>query len=211
MLEGEVGDPTREQRRVLGVIDRNARRLMRLVGDLLVVARADAGRLGLELDAADLGEIASECTQAARPAAAQAGIALSVEVERAAVRGDRSRLAQVVDNLLSNAVKFTPAGGRVRVAVRRAGERVLVEVRDSGIGIPVAEQDRLFERFYRTSAAIDGAVPGTGLGLAISGMIVEAHGGRIDVRSDHGRGATFRVELPAAALAAVDPGTAAQG
>jgi signal transduction histidine kinase len=112
------------------------------------------------------------------------------------VTGDRARLAQVIDNLLSNALKFTPPGGRIRVRAEIAGGEALVEVADDGPGIGPDDQARLFERFFRTEAAVANAIQGTGLGLAIAKMMVEAHGGAIAVESAEGAGATFRVRLP---------------
>ena len=104
---------------------------------------------------------------------------------------------QLVDNLISNAIKFTPAGGDVRVSVAPVNGVVRLEVADTGIGIESQEQERLFERFFRTSTASEHQIPGTGLGLYITRAIVEAHGGSIAVRSDPGEGTSFRVDLPA--------------
>jgi two-component system, OmpR family, phosphate regulon sensor histidine kinase PhoR len=104
----------------------------------------------------------------------------------------------VVDNLVSNGIKFTPKGGTVNVRVIGAGDHAVLEVSDSGIGIPDAEQAALFERFFRTSNAVERRIPGTGLGLYIVKSLVEAHGGVITLRSAAGEGTTFRVELPAA-------------
>jgi signal transduction histidine kinase len=198
VLDGDVGDLAPQQRHFLEVVERNTGRLLRLVGDLLVVARADAGRLGLEMAPLDLGELAAECAQSAGPAAAGRGVALEVEVEvePLVVSGDRGRLAEVVDNLVSNALKFTDPCGRSWVRARREGGDAVLEVADSGMGIAAAEHEHLFERFYRTEAALQAAIPGSGLGLAISRMIVEAHGGTIGVASEEGRGATFIVRLP---------------
>jgi signal transduction histidine kinase len=109
---------------------------------------------------------------------------------------DQGRLGQLLDNLISNALKFTPPQGRVTVRVGQIGESVLFEVADTGIGIDAADQERLFERFFRTQAASENAIPGTGLGLSISQAIAEAHGGQISVRSEVGVGTTFRVDLP---------------
>src|SRR5205085_9785910 len=129
------------QRRVVGVIERNARRLMRLVDDLLVVARSDVGRLGIVLEDLNLAEVARECVQGARPAALERGLAFGarVDLQTLPVRADRARLAQVIDNLIANALKFTPPGGEVQVAVRATDQEALIEVADTGIGIPRAE------------------------------------------------------------------------
>jgi signal transduction histidine kinase len=115
--------------------------------------------------------------------------------------GDRGRLAQVLDNLVSNALKFTPEGGTVQVRTQAYDAHVVLEVEDTGIGIPVGDQPRLFERFFRSAVAEDQAIPGTGLGLAIVKAIVEAHAGEISISSREGAGTTFRVELPLAARA----------
>jgi signal transduction histidine kinase len=105
-------------------------------------------------------------------------------------------LAQVLDNLVGNAVKFTPPGGRVDVSCFAANGSVVVEVADTGVGIPEDELPQVFERFFRATSAARAEAPGTGLGLAISRTIVEAHGGSISVRSREGAGTTFHVELP---------------
>ncbi|MDX6556398.1 MAG: hypothetical protein QOD86_2593 [Miltoncostaeaceae bacterium] len=198
LREGDAGDLAPEQERFLEVIARNGDRLRHLVDDLLDVARADAG-LALAMSEVDLGEVLAEASQAARPAAVERGIELSVVAESGAVvTGDRRRLGQVVDNLVSNALKFTPPGGLVSVTVEADGDEVTCEVADTGVGIPAAEQERLFERFYRGSHASSDAVQGSGLGLAIVKMIVESHGGRIELSSEEGRGTRVRITLPAA-------------
>jgi signal transduction histidine kinase len=184
------------QRRHLAVVMRNARRLSLLVDDLLTVARADAGRLGLAVSDLDLGELVRDCVQASGPAALERGILLEGSQPPARGRGDRARLGQVLDNLVSNALKFTPPGGRIVVSARAEDGGNVLEVTDTGIGISADDQSRLFERFYRTSGAVAAAVPGTGLGLSISKMIVEAHGGLMEVHSTEGEGSTFRVVLP---------------
>jgi signal transduction histidine kinase len=110
--------------------------------------------------------------------------------------GDPGRIAQLIDNLLSNAVKFTPEGGVVAVRTTRENGTAVLEVSDSGVGIPQEEQTRLFDRFFRASTATDHAVPGTGLGLTITRAIAELHGGTVTVRDRSGGGTVFRVELP---------------
>jgi PAS domain S-box-containing protein len=197
LLDGEAGDLTDDQRQFLGVVERNSHRLLHLVGDLLFLAQLEAGKLSLEIGELDLAAVASESVETARPQAEAKGITLTLATGPVpSLAGDRARIAQLLDNLVSNAVKFTPEGGRVDVRVRRHEDQAILEVRDSGMGIPPEEQELLFERFFRTSTATEQAIQGTGLGLAISKAIVEAHSGRIAVSSDEGAGTTFRVTLP---------------
>jgi PAS domain S-box-containing protein len=188
---------TDHHRRFLGVVDRNARRLLRLVGDLLFVAHVEAGRLALEVGEVDLRTLTREAVEAARPRAESKELTLEAAAQDVpAMAGDRDRLAQVLDNLVSNAVKFTPQGGTVTVRLAAKDGAALIDVRDTGVGIPAAEQDRLFERFYRASTATERAIPGVGLGLTIAKAIVEAHEGTLDFDSIEGAGTTFRVRLP---------------
>jgi signal transduction histidine kinase len=195
--EGEAGQLTDEQKRFLAIVYRSSERLQRLVGDLLFVARLDASGLQLHFAPVRLDEIAREVVEASSALARSREIELDLAVtDVPLVRGDHERLVQLVGNLLSNALKFTPAGGTVTVRAFAEGDLVLLEVADTGIGIPVEEQDRLFQRFFRSSTATQQAIPGTGLGLVISRAIVEAHGGTIEVVSQTGAGTCFRVELP---------------
>jgi PAS domain S-box-containing protein len=196
-LVREDGGLDDEQERMLAIVDRNASRLLRLVSDLLFVAQLDAGKLTIERAPVDLAALADEAIEAARPRAVGASVELELDADHVIVDGDRSRLAQVLDNLLSNAIKFTPAGGRVRVSVARAGGAARMAVADTGMGIPEEDRGRLFERFFRTSTAMRAAVPGTGLGLTIVRAIAESHDGSVSVESRVGEGTTFVVELPA--------------
>jgi PAS domain S-box-containing protein len=197
VLEEEAGTLTDEQRQFLGVVERNAHRLLALVGDLLFLAQVEAGKLSLEVGAVDLSAIAAESVETARPLAEDRDITLTLATgPLALIAGDRARLAQLLDNLISNGVKFTPPGGRVDVRVKSQRGNAVIEVRDTGMGIPSEEQQHLFERFFRTAKATEQAIPGTGLGLAISKAIVDAHGGQIAVASADGGGTTFRISLP---------------
>jgi signal transduction histidine kinase len=193
----ETGPLNEEQSAFLAIVGRNAERLFHLVNDLLFVARLQSGPLELELDDVDLAVVAGESLARAGPHAESRGIGLELVVDgEAPVRGEAGRLTQVLDNLVSNAVKFSPDGSTVTVRVSAEDGAVVLEVADTGIGIPDTERSRLFERFFRASTAVSQQIPGTGLGLYIAHAIVEAHGGQIVVASVVGEGTTFRVELP---------------
>jgi PAS domain S-box-containing protein len=190
-------DLSEEQRAFTTIIRRNSDRLLRLTNDLLFIAQIEDGQLTVERDHVDLGPIIVEALAAAAPRAKAGEVELaSYEPSSLPITGDAGRLAQLLDNLVSNAVKFTPAGGSVEVDAGLAAKVVWIEVRDSGIGIDADDQERLFNKFFRTLAATRASIQGTGLGLAISKAIVQAHGGSIQVESVEGEGTTFRVELP---------------
>ncbi len=198
-------DLTDEVRGFLQVVARNADRLLGLVNDLLFVARLQAGEMSLEPADVDLAGVVRDGVNAMEPRAAAKGITLTCVLDAVpSVHADRNRMLQVVDNLVSNALKFTPEGGAVHVSVRQHDDFVRLEVTDSGIGIAPNDQQRLFQRFFRAEDAVARQVPGTGLGLYISRVIAEAHEGSVSVRSELGRGSTFRLELPVA-RAAVAP------
>jgi PAS domain S-box-containing protein len=195
LLDGEPGPLNEEQHRFLTTVKRNSDRLMRLVGDLLLIGQMDAGRFTLDLTDVDVSELVSETVALFEGTATEKRIELTADmVPRAMVRGDRLRLGQLLSNLVSNAVKFTPEGGQVRVRVGEQGGTCVVEVTDSGIGIPLEDRGHLFERFYRASTASGTA--GSGLGLAISKAIADAHGGTIRIADSGGSGTRFVVEIP---------------
>ena len=186
--------PTREGH--LRIVQRNANRLTVLVDQLLFLARADSQPLELDLRSVDLGGILQEAAETARPAASAKNIALIVEADPPQrALADRLQLLRIVDNLVTNAVKFTPHGGTVRLAARSEGRTAILEVTDTGHGIPAAEQPDLFSRFSRGTNAIEEAIPGSGLGLAISKVIAEAHGTNIQLESTPGTGSTFHLAL----------------
>ena len=169
----------------------------------MFVSQVEAGIISLEKSPFELIGLLGEAVDAALPAAESKDIAIQLNADHVAeVDADRARLAQVFDNLISNAIKFTPPGGRIDISLGAENGTVCLEVSDTGIGIPEEERARLFERFFRSQAALERQIQGTGLGLYISKAIVEAHGGRIAARSGRGRGTTFVVELPPASGAA---------
>jgi heavy metal sensor kinase len=171
-------------------------RLSRLVTNLLLLARADAGRGEPARRVVDLHALALETVQQARAAAGEVAVRLGRE-DQATVLGDADQLRQVLLNLLDNAIKYTPAGGEVSVSVYPEGPWAKLEVRDTGVGIAPEDLDRIFDRFYRAERRPHGA-SGSGLGLSIVSWVVGAHSGRIDVHSAVGQGSVFTVSLPLA-------------
>lgn len=173
-------------------------RLTKLVDDLLMLARSDTGQLMLDWQVIRLDHLCQEMVDYVRPLAEERGLELnlSVDDEPVLIRGDARRLKQLLLNLLDNALKFTPAGGRIEVAVQRQGIMAAVDVTDTGCGIPAEDLPHIFDRFYRRRRAVEGQAPGLGLGLAICKWIVEAHGGTIEATSRFGQGARFTFHLP---------------
>ncbi|MDR6970062.1 ATP-binding protein [Leifsonia shinshuensis] len=198
MRDDEESPLSEEQQQYLSVAERNAHRLLRLVGDLLFTAQVESGRFPLDLKDVELGGVVSASVESARPVAANSGVTLVGDVPESPVelRADPLRLGQAVDNLISNAVKFTPSGGTVTVSLRCEGEQAVIAVTDTGIGIPAVELSQLSQRFFRASTATRNAVPGVGLGLSITKAIVTAHGGRLDIASEEGVGTSISIVLP---------------
>jgi PAS domain S-box-containing protein len=195
LLESDELGP--EERQFLEVVRRNAVRLLRLVGDLLFLTRVQAGQFAIVPGPVELSGLVAESVEASRPAADARGIDIAVEAQVVPeATGDRDRLAQLLDNLVSNAVKYAAEGGRVTVSLARDEGGAVLTVHNTGSYIPPAEQERLFERFFRAAAATRRLTPGIGLGLTIAKAIADAHGGRISVMSDRHHGTTFRVDLP---------------
>lgn len=166
-----------------------------LVGDLTTLARADEGRANLLMEDLDLGELTEEVVRDMAALADLLGVTLICETEPVQLRGDRARLRQLVAILVDNSLKYADEGGAVRVRCAAEGSRAVLAVIDDGVGISPEDQRHIFERFYRADEERTRSKGGTGLGLAIGKWIVEAHGGRISVESQPGKGTTFRVRL----------------
>ncbi len=197
-LLGGALDDQANRRRFVEIIRDHAARLARLTEDLLKLARIEAGQLDLEFQPVSLYGLVEMCVETALVKTEPRQLALEVHLpaDLPDVRGDANRLREVLQNLLDNAAQYTPSGGRIEVSALRTGQQVVITVADTGIGIPQAEQARIFERFYRVDAARSREAGGTGLGLSIARHIVEAHGGRIWVDSTVGEGSRFHFSLP---------------
>jgi two-component system phosphate regulon sensor histidine kinase PhoR len=199
LLSGALDDPV-NRRRFVEIIREHAMRLARLTEDLLKLSRMEAGQLKLEFRPVSVVQMIDSCVETAQLKAGLKQLRLTVQVPETLppVRGDANNLQEVLQNLLDNALQYTPAGGKIEVSALADDGRVVVTVADTGIGIPEAEQERIFERFYRVDAARSREAGGTGLGLSIARHIVEAHGGHLWVESEVGRGSRFHFSIPIA-------------
>jgi two-component system phosphate regulon sensor histidine kinase PhoR len=199
LLAGALDDP-KNNRRFLEIIREHAARLARVTDDLLKLARIEAGKLELEFFPVGLQDLIEGCTETTLLKASRKKISFNVELSAGlpSIRGDASLLHDVLQNLLDNAIQYTPSDGHVRVEASAGAHEATVTISDSGIGIPLADQERIFERFYRVDAARSREAGGTGLGLSIAKHIVEAHGGRLWVESAVGRGSKFSFSIPLA-------------
>lgn len=199
LLAGALDDP-KNNRRFLEIIRDHAARLGRLTDDLLKLARIEAGKLEVEFSPVNVMQLIENCAETTLLKASRKQIALEIDVPPGlpAVRGDAGLLREVLQNLLDNAIQYTSPGGRIRVGAAAGPREAVITVADTGIGIPLADQERIFERFYRVDAARSREAGGTGLGLSIAKHIVEAHGGRLWVESEVGVGSKFSFSIPLA-------------
>jgi PAS domain S-box-containing protein len=188
-----------ERDRFLEIIESETERLTAIVSQILLAGQLEDGRVDLATSATDLRGLAESVLDSTRVRApAEVELKLDPGDDSAVALADEDKLRQVLVNLLDNAVKYSPDGGEVAVELGSAPGLVTLTVRDSGLGIPPGEQDRIFEKFYRLDPALTRGVGGSGLGLYISRELVSRMGGRMSVRSHPGEGAAFTVELPAA-------------
>jgi two-component system, OmpR family, phosphate regulon sensor histidine kinase PhoR len=197
LLAGALDDP-QNRGRFLEIIVEHSRRLARLTEDLLMLSKMDADRLEFETRRTPVQAFIESCMETAQPRARDKDLRLSMSrLEKIPdIAGDRRRLTEVLQNLLDNAIQYTPPGGEITVSARATDSEVVITVSDTGIGIPLGEQPRIFERFYRADVARSREVGGTGLGLSIAKHLVEGHGGRIWVQSEIGHGSQFHFSVP---------------
>ena len=197
LVREDEQDLTPDTAAFLDIIQRNAERLLHLVGDLLLLSRIEAGSIPLDLAPVCLPRLLEEAVRSASAAASQRGVVIDFcAQEGPPVRADQIRLRQVFDNLLSNAAKFSARGSWIRVTATHDDRSWRTDVEDCGIGIPPAELEKIFDRFVRASNARTASLPGSGLGLSVVKAITELHGGRVEASSAVGSGTTFTVHLP---------------
>src|SRR5215216_1776956 len=196
LLASNISDPAIAED--AAVIHREASRLNRLVDDILLVDRVDAGHMSLKKTLVDCNSLVREVVATFRPLTDSHRFPLDLDPSLRTIDGDRDRLAQAITNLVSNAVKYSPAGGTVTITTRNDGDDVVISVRDEGIGIAREDLSRIFDRFERVETGIAGRIAGTGLGLSIVEDIASLHGGRLWADSKLGLGSTFYLAIPSA-------------
>ena len=187
-----------QTRTIIERAERRAGALAEMTQELLSLSRARGGRAAVEMEPVEIAVVAARVLDELHSRALEYGIALSVDLQAGLppLIGDAEGLTDMIGNLIGNAIRYTPAGGRVWFRTSRDHDRLVVEVEDTGIGIPAADRHRIFEDFYRSPAAREHAPQGSGLGLAIVRAVVEQHQGSITVEEREGGGTRFRVELP---------------
>jgi heavy metal sensor kinase len=195
IVEGE-GSPADVRAAAASILE-EVQRLARIVEGLFAISRLDAGEAQAQWHQFDLASLATGTAEQMCLLAEDKGIPITSNApKKVIVNGDRARMKQVVVNLLDNAIKYTPDGGAIRLSVVACDDKAVLEVEDSGIGIPAEAQPHIFERFFRVDAARSRDMGGAGLGLSIVKSICTAHGGRVNFQSTEGKGSRFKVELP---------------
>jgi len=209
LLEDDGRDNPAARATAINTINQEARRLERIVADMLSVSEMEAGSFRLRLDEVPVGPMVEDLRHDFEPQAADKEISLVFELspKLPSIRGDRDKLTLALHNLVGNALKYTPAGGTVTVRARVTGEgtpeeRLLFEVVDTGIGIRPEEQELVFEQFYRAKDKRIAGITGTGLGLTLSREVARLHGGDVTLRSEVDKGSTFVLVVPTGAMQA---------
>jgi two-component system sensor histidine kinase GlrK len=198
LMEGAVGSLSGEQREVAGILRENSLRLQRLIENLLSYSEWQAKRAGLEASEVRLEPLVTSAIDTYQLPINAHRIRLDLQVEDVTLMADRTKLKLILDNLISNAVKFTPDGGTLTVRAHQdaGAAQVVIDVADTGPGIPAAERARIFEAFYQGATPQGGLVRGTGIGLSVVEEFVHAHGGTVEIVDGEFPGAHFRVRLP---------------
>jgi two-component system sensor histidine kinase GlrK len=196
LMDGAVGELQSAQREVAGILRENGMKLQRLIENLLSFSAWQAKSVGLEVSEFKLRPLIKSVLENQQLTLVAQRVRLDVQVEDLAPLADRGKIRLILDNLLSNAIKFTPRGGTISIHARSEREQLVLDVMDSGPGIPVEERNRIFEAFYQGKTPQGGHVKGTGIGLSVVTEFVNAHGGSIEILESPAGGAHFRVRLP---------------
>ena len=191
-----------EMREYAGDINKDAQRLNRMIDEMLDLDRMESGRMTIHPEPMDLNAVVEEAVGRVRPNAPNHTLRVDLQSDLPRIKADADRLTQVASNLLNNAVKYSPTGGRITVTTRAEGDRLRLDVRDEGLGIPPEALETIFERYSRVDSQATKDIPGTGLGLPIVRQIVQLHGGKVWAESELGRGSVFHVLLPLAGASA---------
>jgi two-component system phosphate regulon sensor histidine kinase PhoR len=199
-------DDEQTRKECYNVLISETRRLSRLVEDILSISQLEVGTARLDVGEVELARLVRQMVQDSLGTADEKKIdlTLSLPPKLPKIKGDKQRLSVLLNNLIGNAVKYTPENGKVHVSVELEGQRILISVRDTGIGIAPEAQPHVFEKFYRAADDAVQMLPGTGLGLALARELARLHGGDILLESERGKGSTFTVELPNSAAAAAE-------
>ncbi len=197
VLSGDAGPVTQTQKEFLTIVDKNSIRLASLINDILDVEKMELKKVEMKSDPQDLALILRECYDTFLIVAKQKGLQMRYKVPEHfnKILGDRERLVQIFMNLISNAIKYTRAGF-VEIEAEQTPLAIIVRVSDSGLGLSVEDQNRLFEKFFRANSSLTFSEGGTGLGLVIVRGLVEAHGGKISVESELEKGTRFIITFP---------------
>jgi signal transduction histidine kinase len=200
MIDGDTGTISETQQEFLKTIDESADRLLNLINDFLDVTKIESGKLEIKYIEFDIGELIVSVVKEFNEVYQKKNISLHLNIQEQdkliKIEADRDRIRQVLDNLIGNAIKYTPENGHVFIeAVELENNNVRISIRDTGIGIPIEEQKKVFDKFFRTKVGQQFS-SGTGLGLSIVKNIIEKHNGSITVESELGNGSTFTLILP---------------
>lgn len=198
LLDGKLGMINDKQKEALELVYCDSKRLRASVQKVLDLAKIESGKMFYNIEKIDLNPIVDEIVQTVRILADSKELTINKKLDGdlPLVAADRERLALVIENLLSNSVKFTPKGGTINVIASKEGDNVLVEVRDTGVGIPDADKEKIFQKYYQANSGMGSGSGGSGLGLVICKKIVDALGGKIWVESKLGEGSAFKFTLP---------------
>jgi len=197
LAEELKGTLNADQKRFVGHIQRDSRHLLELINDILDLSKIEAGRLDLHPELFTAGNAIAETLTGLKPSANNKALTIVEDLDNdLRIMADPVRFKEIVYNLVSNAIKFTPQGGTIKVECSNGSDEAFFAVTDTGIGIPAAEQEAIFDKFYQLGSTTRGVREGTGLGLAITKKLIGMHGGRIWVESTPGKGSRFQFVLP---------------